>query len=90
MSVDLDNEAHIIVTMFVSSEHGIRIQDIKPTDLDVKLLALATPYVVVLKKLDIVREVLSDFVGLDQCTLEAKRAVLDFSYNLCLGMEVNK
>lgn len=71
--------------MFVSSEHGINIQDIKSIDQDVKLLALATPYIVELKKLDIVREIMNDFVGLDNCSSEAKQAVLDFSYNLCLG-----
>lgn len=71
--------------MFVSSEHGIRIQDIRPIDADSKLLTVSTPYIVVLNKLNIVREVMNDFNGLETCNKATKEAILDFSYNLSLG-----
>ncbi|GJQ73670.1 putative intraflagellar transport protein 140 [Trypoxylus dichotomus] len=84
-SVDLENEDHVIVTLFISSECGIRIHDIKAIAPDAKLLALSTPYIVILKKLDIVREVMNDFIGLEHCNIATKEAVLEFSYNLSLG-----
>lgn len=81
----MEDEDHIIVTMFVSSDGNIKIHDIKPLDLDGKLLGLFTPYVICLKKLCIVREVMNDFVGLEDCSKSTRDAVLDFSYNLSLG-----
>lgn len=71
--------------MFVSSENGIRIHDIKATDPEARLLACSTPYIVTLQKLSIVREVMSDFNGLEKCDKATRDAVLDFSYNLTLG-----
>lgn len=71
--------------MFVSSENGIRIHDIKAIDADARLIACATPYVVTLQKLSIVKEIMSDFNGLENCDKATRDAVLDFSYNLTLG-----
>lgn len=71
--------------MFVSQEYGIRIQDIRPTDPETRLLAIATPYIVLLKKLSIFREIMNDFTGLENCNKTTRDAVLDFSYNLSLG-----
>ncbi|KAI4456192.1 hypothetical protein MML48_8g00010237 [Holotrichia oblita] len=84
-SVDLENEDHVIATMFISPECGIRIHDIKAIASDARLLALCTPHIVILKKLDIVREIMNDFVGLENCSKTTKEAVLEFSYNLSLG-----
>nr|CAI5864033.1 unnamed protein product [Callosobruchus analis] len=71
--------------MFISSENGIRIHDIKAIDPDARLLACATPFIVTLEKLSIVRDIMSDFVGLEKCDKTTRSAVLDFSYNLALG-----
>ncbi|VEN35720.1 unnamed protein product [Callosobruchus maculatus] len=81
----LKDEDHIIITMFISSENGIRIHDIKAIDPDTRLLACATPFIVTLEKLSIVRDIMSDFVGLEKCDKTTRGAVLDFSYNLALG-----
>ncbi|KAJ8978265.1 hypothetical protein NQ317_012623 [Molorchus minor] len=82
---NLREEDHIVVTMFVSTENGLRIHDIRVADPDARLLACATPYVVMLQKLSIVREVMGDFGGLEKCDKNTRDAVLDFSYNLSLG-----
>lgn len=76
---------HIIVTMFVSTEHGIRIQDIRATESNSKLLAVCTPHIVTLDKLTIVRHIMNDFAGLENCDKATREAVLDFSFNLSLG-----
>lgn len=75
--------------MFVSPEWGIKIHDIKAIASDARLLALSTPYIIVLKKMDIVRDVMNDFIGLEQCNNTTKEAVLDFSYNLSIGKKNN-
>ncbi|EFA08985.1 Intraflagellar transport protein 140 homolog-like Protein [Tribolium castaneum] len=81
----LKDQDHIIITMFVSSEHGIKMHDIRGVEAESRLLALATPYLVILEKLVIVRDVMSDFNGLESCNKETRDAVLNFSYNLSLG-----
>ncbi|KAF5285788.1 hypothetical protein FQA39_LY04249 [Lamprigera yunnana] len=83
--LSLEDEELVVVTMFVSFDHGIRIQDIRSLDVEAKLLGLCTPYFIVLSKLDITREVMSDFSGLESCNKTTKQAILDFSYNLSLG-----
>ncbi|KAJ8931389.1 hypothetical protein NQ314_015707 [Rhamnusium bicolor] len=82
---NLKDEDHVIITMFVSSENGIRIHDIKAADPDARLLACVTPHIVTLHKLSIVRDIMSDFNGLEKCDKATRDAVLDFSYNLTLG-----
>lgn len=82
---ELKDEDHIVVTMFVSPEHGIRIQDVKGADAEARLLGVCTPYIVVLEKLAVVRQVMADFQGLENCNKSTRDAVLDFSYNLSLG-----
>lgn len=72
--------------MFVSSEHGIRVQDIRPIDTNSKLVALCTPYIVTLDKHSIIRHVMHDFNGLENCDKNTREAVLNFSYNLSIGM----
>ncbi|RZC33588.1 hypothetical protein BDFB_000428 [Asbolus verrucosus] len=81
----LKDEDHIVITMFISSEHGIKMHDIKPINPESRLLAVATPYIILLEKLLVVREVMSDFSGLENCNKSTRDAVLDFSYNLSLG-----
>ncbi|CAH2002580.1 unnamed protein product [Acanthoscelides obtectus] len=81
----LKDEDHIIITMFISSENVIRIHDIKAIEPDARLLACATPHIVTLEKLSIVRDIMSDFLGLEKCDKTTRSAVLDFSYNLALG-----
>lgn len=81
----LKDEDHIVITMFVSSEHGIKMHDIRAVDPEARLLAVATPYIILLEKLIIIREVMSDFNGLENCTKDTRDAVLNFSYNLSLG-----
>ncbi|XP_063916884.1 intraflagellar transport protein 140 homolog [Zophobas morio] len=81
----LKDEDHIVITLFISSEHGIKMHDIRGVDNDSRLLALATPHIVLLEKLIVIREVMSDFAGLEACNKATRNAVLDFSYNLSLG-----
>lgn len=81
----MKNEEHIIVTLFISPGNGIRIHDIRAADQETRLIACATPHIVTLQKLSIVREVMSDFNGLEQCDSTTRDAVLEFSYNLSLG-----
>lgn len=82
----LEDDDHIIITMFVSSEYGIRMQDIKSVDNEARLIGVCTPFIIILKKLAIFKEVMSDFNGLESCNKETRKAVLDFSYNLSLGI----
>lgn len=82
---DINDEEKIIVTMFISTEHGIKIQDVRAIAADAKLLSVAAPFLITLQKLNIVREVLNGFAGLQNCNKATKDAVLDFSYNLSLG-----
>lgn len=88
ISVDkknLKDEDHIIITMFVSTEHGIRIHDIRPVELETKLLACIAPFIISVQKLSMVRDVMNDFIGLEKCDSTTSNAVLDFSYHLSLG-----
>ncbi|XP_072382747.1 intraflagellar transport protein 140 homolog isoform X1 [Diabrotica undecimpunctata] len=82
---NLSDEDSILITMFVSPENSIRLHDIKPTDLEIKLLACVAPFIVSVQKLSIVRDIMSDFVGLEKCDSATSKAVLDFSYHLSLG-----
>ncbi|KAB0793767.1 hypothetical protein PPYR_13387 [Photinus pyralis] len=81
----LEDEDQVVITMFISTDHGIRIQDIKAIDAESKLIGLATPFMVVLSKHNIERVVMNDFNGLEKCNKATKEAILDFSYNLSLG-----
>ena len=82
---DINDEEQVIVTMFISAKHGIKIQDVRAIAADAKLLSVAAPFLITLQKLNIVREVLNGFAGLQNCNKATKDAVLDFSYNLSLG-----
>lgn len=84
-TTDLKNEDQILITMFISSDYGIRVQDIKPMPPDSRLLAISTPHIAILHKLSIRREIMSDFLGLETCNKTTRTAILDFSYNLSLG-----
>ncbi|XP_022916343.2 intraflagellar transport protein 140 homolog [Onthophagus taurus] len=81
---ELENEDHVLVSIFYS-ESGICIHDIKAIPSEAKLLGLNTPYIIILKKMSILREVMNEFVGLEGCNKTTREAVLDFSYNLTLG-----
>lgn len=81
----LTDEDQIIVTMFVLPENSIKIHDIRAVEADARLLGLSIPYIVTLQKLNIVRDVMSDFSGLEDCDRNTKEAVIDFSYHLSLG-----
>ncbi|XP_066140255.1 intraflagellar transport protein 140 homolog isoform X1 [Euwallacea fornicatus] len=81
----LVDEDQVIVTMFITSTNKIKIHDIRPVEMDVQLLALSLPYIVTLQKLNIVRDIMSDFVGLEECSRSTKEAVIDFSYHLSIG-----
>ncbi|CAG9773857.1 unnamed protein product [Ceutorhynchus assimilis] len=81
----LSEEDQIVVTMFILPENKIKIHDIKAIDSEARLLGLSIPYTVTLQKLSIVREIMSDFSGLENCNSTTKQAVLDFSYHLSLG-----
>lgn len=81
----LKDEDHIIVTMFISTEYGIKIHDIRAIDSEIRFLAVSTPYIVLLHKSQIQREIMNDFIGLENCDKITRDAVLDFSYNLTQG-----
>ncbi|KAK9885497.1 hypothetical protein WA026_010990 [Henosepilachna vigintioctopunctata] len=81
----LQDEDHIIITMFISSEDGIKMHDVKASETETRLIDVSTPFIVTLQKLSIVREVMTDFIGLEKCDKVTRDAVLDFSYNLSLG-----
>lgn len=82
---DLKNEDQILITMFISSDHGILVQDIKPTPTDTRLLAVSTPHIAMLHKQTIRKQTMTDFVGLESCNKTTRAAILDFSYNLSFG-----
>lgn len=81
----LQDEKHIVVSMFISSENGIKMHNLQPIDADSRLIEISTPYIIILEKLALVKEVLGDFAGLEKCDKNTKEAVLDFSYYLSLG-----
>lgn len=81
----LKDEDHIIVTMFISTEYGIKIHDIRAIDSEIRFLAVSTPYIVLLHKSQMQREIMNDFIGLENCDKITRDAVLDFSYNLTQG-----
>ncbi|XP_018335270.1 intraflagellar transport protein 140 homolog [Agrilus planipennis] len=83
--IDFENEDHLLLTFFVSSDHGIHIHDIRAIDSDARLLGVAAPFIALLENLIIVRKVMTDFNGLENCTSETKEAILDFSYNISHG-----
>lgn len=74
-----------MITIFVTKEHGIQLQDIRAINPDAKLLAVSTPYLLILKKLNVVRETMSNFNGIENCNKATKEAILEFSYHLSLG-----
>ncbi|KAL1494371.1 hypothetical protein ABEB36_009980 [Hypothenemus hampei] len=81
----LSEEDQIIVTMFVLPDNFIKIHDIRAVEADATLLGLSIPFIVTLQKLSIVRDVMNDFNGLEDCSLCTKEAVINFSYHLSIG-----
>lgn len=81
----LAEEEQIIVSMFITPDNKIKIHDIMGVEVDAQLLALSVPYIVTLQKLNIVRDVMSDFDGLEDCSKVTKEAIIDFSYHLSIG-----
>ncbi|XP_057670783.1 intraflagellar transport protein 140 homolog [Diorhabda carinulata] len=82
---NVTDDDNILVTMFVSPENNIKIHDIKPTDIETKLLACVAPFVVSVQKLSIMRDIMNDFIGLEKCDDVTGKAILDFSYYSSLG-----
>lgn len=72
--------------MFVSPGNGISVHDVRAAGPETRLISCATPYIVTFQNQTIVREVMSDFNGLEKCDVNTRKAVLEFSYNLSLGM----
>lgn len=78
-------EDQIIVSIFITPDNKIKIHDVMGVEMDAQLLALSLPYVVTLQKLNIVRDIMSDFDGLEDCSQATKEAIIDFSYHLSIG-----
>ncbi|XP_076275745.1 intraflagellar transport protein rempA isoform X2 [Rhynchophorus ferrugineus] len=81
----LKDHEQIIVTMFILPENGIKLHDVKAVENDTRLLGVSIPYIVTLQKLSIIRDIMADFGGLEDCDKTTKDAVVDFSFNLSLG-----
>uniref|UniRef100_A0A671RE01 Intraflagellar transport protein 140 homolog n=1 Tax=Sinocyclocheilus anshuiensis TaxID=1608454 RepID=A0A671RE01_9TELE len=83
----------LVVTFFVTQEHGLLLQDSQPKPATLlSLLALDTPYYYYICKLGeggdqvmVVRRALRDFVGLESCEKQTRDAMLNFSFYLTIG-----
>uniref|UniRef100_A0A8C2GII2 Intraflagellar transport protein 140 homolog n=1 Tax=Cyprinus carpio TaxID=7962 RepID=A0A8C2GII2_CYPCA len=90
----------LVVTFFVTQEHGLLLQDSQPKPATLlSLLALDTPYYYYICKVQthkiqtpsflflrmVVRRALRDFVGLESCEKQTRDAMLNFSFYLTIG-----
>lgn len=81
----------LLVTMFVTSEHGIVAQDARPIkDDNCRLLGVRSPHLVVLDSerstgSKTVRLLLRDFEELGSCDRPTKKAILDFCFYLSVA-----
>uniref|UniRef100_A0A8C1Q5T2 Intraflagellar transport protein 140 homolog n=1 Tax=Cyprinus carpio TaxID=7962 RepID=A0A8C1Q5T2_CYPCA len=81
----------LVVTFFVTQEHGLLLQDSQPKPATLlSLLALDTPYYYYICKVPsstqmVVRRALRDFVGLESCEKQTRDAMLNFSFYLTIG-----
>uniref|UniRef100_A0A1B6C8A4 Intraflagellar transport protein 140 homolog n=1 Tax=Clastoptera arizonana TaxID=38151 RepID=A0A1B6C8A4_9HEMI len=81
-----------LVSFVVTSEHSLLLQDsLSVPDHFVSLLAVNTPYFVVLTKPSLQPNIIvdnilmRDFEGLENCDANTKSAVLNFSFSLSIG-----
>ncbi|XP_057178232.1 intraflagellar transport protein 140 homolog isoform X2 [Triplophysa rosa] len=95
-----EKEDVLVVTFFMTQEHGLLLQDSQPKPATLlSLLALDTPYYYYICKLGesgeqgevvstpqmVVRRALRDFVGLEGCEKPTRDAMLNFSFYLTIG-----
>uniref|UniRef100_A0A672N0M4 Intraflagellar transport 140 n=1 Tax=Sinocyclocheilus grahami TaxID=75366 RepID=A0A672N0M4_SINGR len=96
-----EKEDVLVVTFFVTQEHGLLLQDSQPKPATLlSLLALDTPYYYYICKVVstptaapqvpsspqmVVRRALRDFVGLESCEKQTRDAMLNFSFYLTIG-----
>ncbi|KAL1124430.1 hypothetical protein AAG570_001058 [Ranatra chinensis] len=79
------------VSFISTSGHGLLTQDSVPMEDDfISLLAIDTPYYIILKKnisqnVAVGKLLMRDFEGLDDCDSVTKNAVINFSLNLSIG-----
>ncbi|CAL4114854.1 unnamed protein product, partial [Meganyctiphanes norvegica] len=90
-----DKPAVVLVSVFVSGDHGIIVQDyfsLSPTYS--RLLGVQVPFFYLLnthdgqKKADsslVTQKVMRDFVGLENCDKTTREAMLNFSFYLAIG-----
>ncbi|XP_011503227.1 PREDICTED: intraflagellar transport protein 140 homolog [Ceratosolen solmsi marchali] len=81
----------VLITMFITTEHGIVVHDIRSIkDDNCRLLGVQSPFVLILDSeksigSKTVRLLMRDFEELDSCDSTIKRAILDFSFYLSVA-----
>ncbi|KAL0099546.1 hypothetical protein PUN28_019749 [Cardiocondyla obscurior] len=83
----------VLVSLFVTSDHGIVIQDVKPiADENCRLLGVHSPHIVILnseksvdKSSKIVQLLMRDFEELGECDSVTRKAVMDFSFHISVA-----
>ena len=79
--------------MFVSADHGIVIQDVRPVqDDNCRLLGVQSPHIIILdselslsSESKIARLLMKDFEELGSCDPSTKKAILDFCFYLSIA-----
>ncbi|RZF46866.1 hypothetical protein LSTR_LSTR008247 [Laodelphax striatellus] len=92
LPTDADKHLTVLTSLAYSSSHGILVQDVMPApEHFVSLLAVDTPYLIVLVKPPNQQRVTSskilmkDFEGLENCDSATRAAVHNFSFCLSVG-----
>lgn len=83
----------VLVSMFVTSDHGIVVHSICPiNDINCRLLNVHSPYIVILNTLKkgdndnkVVKMVMRDFEELENCDEATRKAILDFSFYISVA-----
>ncbi|KAK0096463.1 hypothetical protein PV326_005425 [Microctonus aethiopoides] len=93
--VDINSEADVVlVSLFVTSEHGIAIRDIRPMDdANCRLLGVKSPYIIILNPDQMENEngskvmqlIMREFEELGSCDDATKKAIMDFSFHLSMA-----
>jgi len=83
----------VLVSLFMTSDHGIVVQDVKPiADENCRLLGVHSPHIVILnseKNLErsskIMQLLMRDFEELGECDSITRKAVMNFSYHISVA-----
>ncbi|CAB3396663.1 unnamed protein product [Caenorhabditis bovis] len=100
-NVHADSDDNRLLSMFVTAEHGIQLQDVQRKSQQCgRLVAVSVPHFYFVKKSDwddeeirgektigksLVAKILREFNGVENCDDATKKAMMDFSFYLTLG-----